>query len=84
MKYSFFFAIVVSLVSCASYQNTKTFTTQHSFTYHGTDNLGLDQNFFMSHTEFKEPRTLLTSIAAMVISWGAMYERVLSQTQNLI
>ena len=46
MKYSFFFAIVVSLVSCASYQNTKTFTTQHSFTYHGTDNLGLDQNFF--------------------------------------
>ncbi len=79
MKYSFFFAIVVSLVSCASYQNT-----QHSFTYHGTDNLGLDQNFFMSHTEFKEPRTLLTSIAAMVISWGAMYERVLSQTQNLI
>lgn len=41
MKYSFFFVLVVGLVSCASYQNT-----QHSFTYHGTDNLGLDQNFF--------------------------------------
>lgn len=32
---------IILFASCASYQNTT-----HSFTYHGTDNLGLDQDFF--------------------------------------
>lgn len=41
MKQILFFVALISLVSCVSYQNTT-----HSFTYHGTDNLGLDQNFF--------------------------------------
>ena len=41
MKQFLFFVALIGLVSCVSYQNTT-----HSFTYHGTDNLGLDQNFF--------------------------------------
>jgi len=41
MKQILFFFALLSLISCVSYQNTT-----HSFTYHGTDNLGLDQNFF--------------------------------------
>jgi hypothetical protein len=41
MQKYFILICVLSLVSCATYQNTT-----HSFSYHGTDNLGLDQGFF--------------------------------------
>ena len=41
MKQILIFVALLCLVSCVSYQNTT-----HSFTYHGTDNLGLDQTFF--------------------------------------
>jgi len=41
MQKYFLLICVLSLVSCATYQNTT-----HSFSYHGTDNLGLDQGFF--------------------------------------
>ena len=41
MQKYFILICVLSLVSCATYQNAT-----HSFSYHGTDNLGLDQGFF--------------------------------------
>ena len=51
MRHLPLFFVLVNLCACATYQNTT-----HSFTYHGTDGLGLDQDFFISNTVFKALR----------------------------